>query len=237
MNLPTIDYQPIQIKSHTLQRNVKFRPILVREEKLLLMAKEMDTQSDIYSAVKRVVTNCCLDQSVDFDKLPLFELEYFFLNLRISSIGGIVELSYRDSEDQMERKFKIDLSQIKLVVPEGCDTNIKLNDEYILTMRFPPAKLFDDKKFLDAETTSDSFDVLVTTCMQDLWKGEDVVQMDGYSLEEKLEWLDSLQPAAYKLIQEFFLKIPHMYYEIVYTNKNGTERKIPLRTLSDFFML
>ncbi len=237
MTIPRIEYQTINIQSDSLNRKLKFRPILVKEEKILLMAKESGVDSDIYSAVKQVVENCILEDNVNVSQLPLYELEYIFLQLRVTSIGGTIELAYKDSEDEQEYRFNINLQDIKIVRPENSNPNIDLGNDTTLVLRYPPATLYDDKTFLDANDSTISFESLLCESMVDLYIGEELFDISSETKEEKISWLETLEPSSYKKIQEFFLSIPYMYYEIKYNTKNGTERSIKLRTLSDFFIL
>ena len=109
-NLPKIDYPVYKIKVPSQKKESQFRPFLVKEEKLLLMAKESDNTSDILSAIKQIINNCSIDSKFDVNKLALFDLEYVFLKLRSISVDNIVKVSYKDNEDEKVYDFEIDLN-------------------------------------------------------------------------------------------------------------------------------
>jgi hypothetical protein len=237
MSLPKIDYQINEILVESLKKKVKFRPILVREEKLLLIAKQAENENDIFMAVKQVVTNCALEP-LNVDILPLYELEHIFLQLRVQSIGGTIELSYHDNDDDQDYNFKIEVSDIKIERPEGSSPTIQVNDDIVLELRYPPASLYGNEAFLGAATALDSFNEVVYSSIVAIWEGETMHEVGpNYDRVELAEFVDSLPPEAYRKVQDFFIAVPHMHHKIEYKNKNGTDRTIVLRTLSDFFIL
>lgn len=239
--LPKFEYSIIDIELQSLKKKVKFRPILVKDEKLLLIAKESQNDTDIFSAVKQVVTNCLLDDKVNIDTLPLFELEYAFLVLRMQSINNFVELSYRDNEDQQDYKFQINLDSIKIKYPnEKIDNRIVSENSgktIGVVMRYPPASLYSNKEFLNAKESSVSADEIIYESIVSIFDDENVYEASEYKKEELLDWVNSLDTKTYRKIQEFLESTPYMEHVINYKNTNGTERTITLRTLSDFFIL
>lgn len=238
MPLPKIQYPINEIEIASLNKKFKFRPILVREEKILLIAKQSTNENDIFTAIKQIVGNCSLDEKLNIDKLPLFELEHIFLQLRVQSIGNEIKLSYRDNEDNQDYNFTIDVNDIKIRYPEKKpESNIKLSADMGLQLRYPPASLYDNKKFLAADVISETFEAILLESIDSIYDEDTVYDPATCTKEELMEFIQDVDSASYRKIQEFFADIPHMEYEIKYTNKNGTERKINLRTLNDFFIL
>lgn len=236
--LPKLEHVANEIEVKSLGKKFKFRPILVKEEKLLLIAKESENDKDIFSAIKQVVANCALDETFDVDKLPIYELEWIFLRLRVQSIGGVVELAYHDNEDDQDYRFKIELDEIKLIYPEGSEPKIEVTPDVGILLRHPPATLYENDQFLNNTSTTDAFEQVLFASIDSIWEGEEVhVIGKDTDREELKEFIDSLEPDVYRKIQTFFLSVPHMHYQIDYKNKNGTERNITLRTLADFFIL
>ena len=139
MPLPKIDYPIISIKVPSLKKDFRFRPFLVKEEKLLLMAKESDNASDILLAIKQIVTNCSLDDNLKIDKLALFDLEYIFLKLRAVSVDNVVKVAYKDYEDNKVYDFDINLDKIEVKFPEKNDPKIKISEKTGIIMRYPSA--------------------------------------------------------------------------------------------------
>ena len=239
MALPKLDYPTNEIEFKSLGKKIKFRPMLVKEEKLLLMAKQSEGDNDIFTAVKQVVNNCALDPKFDVDALPIFELEHAFLTLRMQSIGNEVDLSYHDEEDNMDYNFKVNLDDIKIVYPKGekLDGKIEVAPDVGIVFRWPPARLYSDRAFLDSKAPGQTFDEMLYASIDKIYDADSVYPIAEVKREEIEDFLDSLTPEAYKKIQEFFISVPYMEYKIEYKNKAGTEREIVLRTLSDFFML
>ena len=167
MSLPKIDYSMVNIKVPSLNKNYKFRPFLVKEEKLLLMARESENSEDILLAIKQVVNNCVLDK-LDIDKLAVFDLEYIFLKLRSISVDNIVTLSYTDLEDKKPYEFKINLDDVKVIYPEKIDNNIKINSKSGIVMSYPSASLYEDKEFLTLK--KDYLFELIIKCLDKLYK-------------------------------------------------------------------
>jgi hypothetical protein len=236
MPLPKIDYPINEFEVPSLKKKFKFRPMLVKEEKILLMAKVSEDDTDIFNAVRQVVNNCCVDTALDFDKLSIFDLEYLFLKLRSASIGNTTEVSFRDNEDDKVYDFTIDLDQIEVIFPEGIDNTIKISETSGFTMKYPPATLYSDKEFLALEPAQ-VFDRLVIECIDKIFDGENVYQSNLYQKKELEEFIEGLPMKAYDKIREFFNNVPSMKHEITYTNSKGTDRKITLRNLNDFFTL
>jgi hypothetical protein len=116
--LPTIDHPIFSINVPSLKKEYKFRPFLVKEEKILLMAKESKSETDIFVAIKQIVQNCCLDKKLVVDKLSIFDLEYIFLKLRSISIDNIVKITFKDFEDSKIYDFEVDIEEIKVVFSE-----------------------------------------------------------------------------------------------------------------------
>jgi hypothetical protein len=212
-----------------------FRPFLVKEEKLLLMAKTSDDPSEILRAIKQVVNNCCLDEKFDVDDIAIFDIEYLFIRIRAFSINNIASVSYRDNEDNEIYTFDIDLNSIEVQFPEGVDAIIKINDSSGIVMKYPRAQIFDDQEYFNSG--ENAFYELVIRSMHQIYHDEDVYDLATLNREEIENFLDNLDVATYQKIVKFMESTPKLYYKIEYKNKNGTERKIELRSLADFFTL
>ena len=236
MSLPKIEYPINDITVPSLQKKIKFRPMLVKEEKILLMAKASEDDNDIFNAVLQVVNNCAVSEGFDVTKLAIFDLEYLFLKIRAFSIGETTEVSFKDNEDEKVYDFEIDLNTIEVVFPENTKNTINITDNSGFTLRYPPATLYSDKEFLSLEPNK-VFDRLVLECLDKIFDGEQVYQASLYKKEELQDFVESLPIKTYDEIRLFFLNVPSIKHEIKYTNKMGSERTIVLRNLSDFFIL
>lgn len=232
-SLPKIDYPVHKIKVSSLKKDFQFRPFLVKEEKLLLMAKESDNSADILSAIKQVVNNCSVDPKLDVNKLALFDLEYIFLKLRSVSVDNIVKISYRDSEDKKVYDFEINLEEVKIKYPEKMDNKIKITPQSGIIMKYPSAALYDDKDFLNLE--KDYMFELIIRCIESIYFEDQIYECKDYKKEELNEFLENLNIKVFEQVQNFLLNVPRMEYKIIYQNEFGNDREIVLSSLNDFF--
>lgn len=231
--LPKIDYPIYKIKVPSLKKEFQFRPFLVKEEKLLLMAKESDSSSDILSAIKQIVNNCSMDRKLDINKLAIFDLEYLFLKLRSISVDNSVKVSYKDNEDNKIYDFDINLDDIDVKYPEKIDNNIKITNKSGIIMKYPSAALYDDKEFLSIE--KDYMFELIIRCIESIYYEDQVYEAKDYKKEDLEEFLENLNIKVFEKIKEFLMSSPKMEYKLDYTNEKGNKREIVLSSLNDFF--
>jgi hypothetical protein len=236
MQLPKIDYPTINIAIPPEKKQYMFRPMLVKEEKLLLMAKVSEEPTDILSAIKQVVTNCCLDPSLNVEKISLFALEYLFVRLRGFSIGDTIKVSYRDTEDEKSYEFEVDLKKVSIVYPKKIDTKIAITPTSGLIMRYPTAEIYDDKTFLGAQG-EETFYRLIVRCIDQVYDSENVYESKDFSEEDMLEFIELMDIQSFEKIREFMFNLPSLYYKIEYKNSLGNTRTIEMKALTDFFTL
>jgi hypothetical protein len=232
--LPKIQHPIFEFTVPSNKIVTKFRPFLVKEEKILLMAKSSEDRADILRAIKQVVNNCAID-NFDVDKLTLFDLEYLFLKLRSISVDNTVKVSYRDNDDQKVYDFVIDLSSIEVKFPENVESIIKISDDMGIVMRYPSASIFDDRTYFRAG--DDAYYELVLRCIDKIYDSDNVYQATDYSKEDLEKFLDDCGIAVFNEIQKFMTNVPKLYYKLEYKNSNGKDRVIELTSLTDFFTL
>lgn len=231
--LPKIDHPVYKIKVPSLKKDFQFRPFLVKEEKLLLMAKESDTSTDILSAIKQVINNCSVDPKFEVNKLALFDVEYIFLKLRAMSVDNIVKVAYKDKEDNKNYDFEIDLTKVEVKFPEKTSNTIKISGKSGIVMKYPPATLYDDQEFLNLE--KEYMFELIIRCIDSIYLEDRVFKANEYKKEELSEFLENLDIKTFESIQTFLLSVPRMEYKIEYENSLGNKREIILSSLNDFF--
>ena len=197
------------------------------------MAKESDNASDILSAIKQIVNNCCNDNAFDVNKLAVFDLEFVFLKLRALSVDNVVKLSYKDYEDEEEYSFNIDLNDVKIIYPEKTNNNIAITEKSGILLKYPPATLYDDEDFLKLE--KDYMFELILRCIDKIYYEDSVYESKNYKREELTEFLENLSIKIFEDIQAFLLAVPKLEYIIKYKNKLGNDRQIVLSSLNDFF--
>ena len=232
--LPKIQHPIFEFTVPSNKIVTKFRPFLVKEEKILLMAKSSEDRADILRAIKQVVNNCAID-NFDVDKLTLFDLEYLFLKLRSISVDNTVKVSYRDNDDQKVYDFVIDLSSIEVKFPENIESIIKISDDMGIVMRYPSASIFDDRTYFRAG--DDAYYELVLRCIDKIYDSDNVYQATDYSKEDLEKFLDDCGITVFNEIQKFMTNVPKLYYKLEYKNSNGKDRVIELTSLTDFFTL
>lgn len=231
--LPKIDYPILNIKIPSTKKEFMFRPFLVKEEKILLMAKESANDADIFVAIKQIVQNCCLDKKFDVDNLPIFDLEYIFLKLRSFSIDSIIKIAYRDSEDQKIYDFEINLEEIKVVFPKKVNNTIKINENVGIVMKYPSASLYSDEEFLKLE--KDQLFELIIRCVDKIYDGEEVFETKDFSKKDISEFLENLNIKVFEKVHDFLMNVPKISHTIKYKNSLGTEKEISFNSLNDFF--
>jgi hypothetical protein len=235
MALPKLKQPTYELKIPSTGKMEAFRPFVVREEKILLMAKSSQDPTDIFRSIKQVVNNCAIDDNFDVDKLTIFDMEYLFLRIRGFSVNNIVDVSYRDNEDQKIYNFKIDLNKIEVQFPSGVNKTIKIGKDVGMTMKYPSASIFDDKEYF--KTGEDSFYELIIRCVDKIFDGDDVYDPRDYTKEEIEEFLEQVNVNTFQDIVKFMESTPKLYHKIEYKNANGNDRVIELTTLTDFFTL
>lgn len=233
--LPKIDKPIFEVTVPSLKRAVKFRPFTVKEEKILLVAQQESSEKSIILAIKQVINNCCQEEKFDVNKLATFDLEYLFLKLRARSINNVIEVSYRDNEDDKVYDFEIDLDEVEMLQNADASNIIAITDTVGIKMKYPSVTIIDDAP--TEASAADVVEYLIRKCIDSIYDEENVYPADEYDEKELLEWIDSLDVETFNKIRAFFDNLPQMYYKLEYVNSLGKERTIELSTLSDFFIL
>jgi hypothetical protein len=235
MSLPKIDKPIFEVAVPSIKKTVKFRPFTVKEEKILLVAQQESNEKAIILAIKQVINNCCQEDKFDVDTMATFDLEYVFLKLRARSISNLIEVSYRDNEDDKVYNFSIDLDEVEMLLNTETSNIIEITETMGIKMKYPSVSIIDDAP--TEASAADVVEYLIRSCIDSIYDGENVYPANAYTDNELLEWIDTLDVSTFNKIREFFDNLPQMFYELKYTNSLGNEKKIELSTLSDFFIL
>ena len=233
MPLPKIDQPLFDMTIPSTGKKIVFRPFLVREEKILLIAQQSGNDTEIIRAIKQILSNCIQDD-LDIDSLAIFDLEYMFLKLRARSVNNVVKLSYRDNEDEQVYDFELDLDTVEIEIPESINSKIEINDNVGMTMKYPSASITERLKDFDNEVDLMTF--FIINCIDTIYDEESVYIADEFSEDEITEFLDGLDVKSFEKIREFFENIPRLQHTIEYENSLGNPRSIELSSLKDFFM-
>jgi hypothetical protein len=236
--LPTITHPLFDLTIPSTKKKTKIRPMLVREEKILLMAKESENPYEIFLAIKQVVGNCLAESGTDINHFTIFDLEYAFLQIRAVSINNVVTVVYLDSEDAKEYTFHVDLNKIAVKFPENLDMKIQTGDKSGFVMRYPLADIYNTPVFNRADASeSELVEELLISSIESYFDDDKVYKLADNKREDIKEFLNNLDIASYGKIREFVAKLPTLNYEIKYENSLKHERTITLTTLTDFFTL
>lgn len=234
MPLPKIQHPIYELTLPSTGQSVKFRPFLVKEEKILLMAKQSEDPKEIINSIKQIINNCVVEPEIDVNKLATFDIEYFFLKLRSRSVNNVVSLSYRDFEDQKVYTVDVNLDDVEVKrTPEHTNV-IKINDDVGMTLRYPSAEIY-------SKISKDDNDVLafdaIKWCIETVYDENNVYEIKSFSEKEVEEFLQNLDVTTLEKVLDFFRTMPKIHYTVKYTNSLGHERAVELDTLSDFFTL
>ena len=216
--------------------DITYRPFLVGEEKILLIGKESDAKAQI-NAMKQILSNVIVTpEDINIDELTNVDVEMVFIRLRAASVQNVVELKYRDNEDQKTYDFTVDLDTLEPEVDEDRLTEIDLDGNVGISLKDPTIGLL-TKLGLSLEEgsdlTSDDIMKLIAGCIVSVWDSEQVY--DDFSQKDAEEFLQSLDVKRFGKVQEFFERAPKLTYTLNYENSNGNKRTITLNGLSDFF--
>lgn len=233
--LPKIDYPVNVIKIPSTGKSYKFRPFLVKEEKLLLMAKESNTETDILHAIKQVVNNCSVEPKFDVDTLTIFDVEYVFLKLRSMSVDNKITVSYKDFEDEKVYEFNIDLNDVEVEFPEKNEKDIKIGKTSGILLKYPSASLYDDKDFMNSD--KEYLFELIIRCVDKIYEGDNIYEAKDYKLADMRSFIENIDIKTFEKIKEFLVNLPKLKHVIKYKNSLGNDREIILTSLTDFFTL
>jgi hypothetical protein len=233
MSLPKIDQPIYSFKLPSNNKMLNFRPFLVKEEKILLMARESGEWIDILRAIKQIVNNCSLDQNFNINDITTTDLSYLFMQIRAVSVDSKVKQTYKDYEDDKDYDFEIDLSKVQIKQDKHIDNKIKVSKNIIVVMKYPTCLIYEDKTAYNAELLIDYS--LIGKCIDKIYEGENIYDTKTSSTQEIIDFVDSLSVQALTSIMDYLNNAPKLEYVIEYKNSLGNNRRIVLTTLEDFF--
>lgn len=243
--LPKLDVPVYEIKLPLLNKTVRYRPFLVKEEKILLMAMESNDEKTIFDSIKQIVNNCCIDE-LNIDTLPILDLEYFFLNLRAKSVGEVVELKYKcnnkvkkeNSEEEKECgnlvSFDVNLLEVKAEIDSKHTNKIELTDKMGIVMKYPNFKLFEIYgNESDVENTMN----FIFECVDYVYDEENIYYKKDVTTEELKEFIESLNREQFSKIQNFFQTLPKLRKSVHFAcGKCGYSEDLDIEGLQNFFV-
>jgi hypothetical protein len=238
MVLPKISVPTYSLEIPSIKKEIKYRPFLVKEEKILIIAMESDDMKQIMDAVKTVISNCIITKGIKVDQLATFDIEYLFLNVRGKSVGESVDVLITCPDDGTTQvPISINLDEIKVNVDENHSRDIKLDDVLSLHMKYPSLKEFVKNNFDNTESASvnDTFE-MISACVEQIYSEEESWNASDTTKKELNEFLEQLTTNQFKEIEKFFDTMPKLSHTIKLKNPNtGEESEVVLEGLNSFF--
>ena len=229
MPLPKLNTPVYEAILPSTDKVIKFRPFLVKEEKVLLTAMEDGSQTALMNAIKTILKNC-VQGNLDVERLPLFDIEYLFLKLRSKSIGEISEIGLKctDTECGGVNQLSINMDEIEVTKPEGHNRKIMISDDVGVMMSYPVIKT--------AGITEEDGMAIVKDCIEMVFTEEETHERDSFTKKELDEFIESMDTKQFRKIKEFFDTMPKLQHTINYKcEKCGEDKEVTLQGLDSFF--
>ena len=236
MALPQVALPTYELKIPSTGKTVKFRPFVVKEEKLLLLALESKNQKNIEDAVKQLLKGC-IQSRIKIDNLPIFDLEFIFLQIRAVSVGEIIEMNVTCKDDNETRvKYNLNLAEVQVKFPEGHSNKIELSDKMGIIMKYPSMNEFVKNSIIGSEMNAGDILDVVSNCIDQIYDGEDVYDSSTTTKKEFVEFLENLTNNQFEKLQKFFETAPSLSHTFSVTNPNtGKESEFVIEGLANFF--
>lgn len=238
MPLPKISTSQHELTLPSTGKTVKYRPFLVREEKVLILALESRDSKQITNAIKQVLKDCIITRGIKVEELPSFDIEYLFLNVRGKSVGESIDLIVTCGDDgKTTVPVTVDIDDIVVEKDPEHNPDIVLGD-YTLRMKYPSLKQFVESNFgenADPTNIDGTFDI-IASCIEMVFNEEEMWTAAECTKKEVKEWIESLTSEQFNKIEKFFETMPKLTHTITVTNPNtGNENSVVLEGLTDFF--
>ncbi len=240
MALPKLDVPTYEIELPISKKKIKYRPFLVKEQKNLLMALESNESSTIQQNVRDILNNCTLTEGINIDKLPIIDVEYYFINLRSKSVGEIVETRYRCNNEVEEKvcgnimEASVNLQNIQPYQEEQVSPEIQLTDKVMIKMKYPEFGIIKDSINMD-DITEVTFN-LIAESIEYIFDGDQFYYAHEAEPGEMLEFVEGLNQAQFEKVEHFFNNLPKLKETVEMTcSKCGFHHTIDVEGLENFF--
>ena len=236
MALPTVDLPTHELEIPSNKKKIKFRPFLVKEEKVLLLALESDDEKNIRNAVLNLLKGC-ISSRIKIDNLATFDLEYIFLNIRAVSVGEIVEINVTCQDDnETTVRYNLNLTDVKVTFPKGHSNKIMLTKDTGVIMKYPSFNRFVDSQFANKEVTEDTVLEIIAESIDQIFQGEEVFDESTTTPKEFKEFVESLTNPQMEKLQKFFETSPKLEHKFKVRNPNtDVESEYTISGLAAFF--
>jgi hypothetical protein len=238
MPLPKISTPTYELELPSTGQTVQYRPFLVKEEKVLVIALESEDTKQITNAIKNVIKNCILTKSIKVETLPTFDIEYLFLNIRGNSVGEEIEVNIICPDDETTTtKVNLNLDDIKVQKNKEHTNRIKVDSSIMMEMKYPSLDQFikNNFDFNDSSAMDQSFD-LIASCIDKIYTDDEVWAAADVTKKELVEFLEQMNSSQFKEIEKFFETMPKLSHKISVINpKTKVESEVVLEGLASFF--
>ena len=238
MPLPKIATPVYELELPSTGETIQYRPFLVKEEKVLVIALESEDTKQITNAIKNVIKNCIQTKGIKVETLPTFDIEYLFLNIRGKSVGEEIEVNITCPDDGVTQvPITINLDDIKVQKNEEHTNKIKLDDTIMMEMKYPSLEQFikNNFDFEDGNAMEQSFD-LISTCIDKIYTEDEVWATEDCTKKEIVEFLEQMNSSQFKEIEKFFETMPKLSHSIKVKNpKTKKENTVVIEGLAGFF--
>ena len=236
MPLPKIATPTYELELPSTGKTIKYRPFLVKEEKILILALESQNVKEITLAIKSVLKDCIQTRGVKVDQLPTFDIEYLFLNIRAKSVGESVDIIVTCPDDGVtEVNTKIYIDEIQVKKDDKHTTDIKIDDTYTMRMKYPSLDQFINENFNFKNDVEDTFGI-VSSCIDMIYSEDEAWSASDCTKKELISFLEQFNSAQFKEIEKFFDTMPKLSHTIEVENpKTGVKSEVTLEGLSSFF--
>jgi len=238
MPLPTIVTPTYELELPSTGKKIKYRPFLVKEEKLLVLALESEDTKQITNAIRTVLKNCIQTRGVKVESLPTFDIEYLFLNIRGKSVGEEIEVNLISPDDEETQvPVTINIDDIQIQKDESHTNKVKLDSKLVMEMKYPSLDEFikNNFDFNDTVGMDQSFD-LIATCIDKIYNEDEVWVAADCTKKEMKDFLEQMNSMQFKEIETFFTTMPKLSHSVTFTNpKTDVENTVVLEGLSSFF--
>ena len=241
MPLPKINTPTYELTLPSNRKKVRYRPFLVREEKILVLALESEDQKQITDAIIQIIGDCLITKNVDVTKLPTFDIEYLFLNVRSKSVGESVEVNITCPDDGKTKvETSINIDDIKVVKSKDHKLIVKLDEKYSMKLKYPSLDQFIENNF-DFEMAEPNESVsaamsMLSSCIDIIYDEEESWDASESTKEELDEFIDQLNTKQFQEVEEFFRTMPKLSHKLKVTNpQTGVESEVVLEGLASFF--
>ena len=236
MALPQVVLPTYELEIPSNGKKIKYRPFVVKEEKLLLLALETNDEKQIEEAVKTTLKGC-IQTRVKIENLAIFDLEYIFLQIRAVSVGEIVEIKVTCKDDDTTKvQYNLNLSEVNVIKPEGHSNKIMLSDDMGVIMKYPQWNDFIVGSVMGQSPSAEGIVEIIADCVDQIFDGEDVYDSSTTSKKEFVQFIENLTNAQFEKIQEFFQSCPRLEHKFTVINPNtGEPSEFVLTGLSNFF--